>query len=135
MHPAVLLSRTGKTWVENLSTGSDFPAGWMISYTDPIAKAELVVCYERTNATPSGKTCDMKDKDDKPFAMTLYNTDYRLRVRQARTGQVVYDKPGTATRTDCPYLTYTSADDDPTKYYTDASPADYRGEIKPLIAP
>jgi hypothetical protein len=134
VHPTVLMARSGTAWHQSVSTEGDYPTGWLVTVGQNPDHAELVVCYERTNATPAGKTCAMQDqKTNKPLTVTMYNTEYRLRVLEARTGSVLYDKPGEAKSTDCPILTFTSGDEDPTKYYTDARPADYRAILKPFI--
>jgi hypothetical protein len=136
VHPAVLMARSGDSWHQSVTSEGDFPAGWLVAVGQQPNHAELVTCYQRTNATPAGKTCNMQDqKTNKPLTVTMYNTEYRLRVLEARTGSVLYDKPGEAKSTDCPMLTFTSADEDPTKYYTDARPADYRAILKSFIAP
>jgi hypothetical protein len=135
-HTAVLLEKSAKsnTWSQNVPSGSDYPPGWILGYQDKVETTELVVCYERTAETPAGKVCDMQDEKTKQsLKMTMYNTTYRLRVLEARTGKALYDKPGDAKSTDCPYLAYHSSDEDATKYYTEASPADYRGQLKPFI--
>jgi hypothetical protein len=137
-HTAALLEKSAKTntWSQNVPSGSDYPPGWILGYQDKVETTELVVCYQRTAETPAGKVCDMQDEKTKQsLKMTMYNTTYRLRVLEARTGKVLYDKPGDAKSTDCPYLAYHSSDEDTTKYYTEASPADYRGQLKPFITP
>jgi hypothetical protein len=134
VHKAVVMTKTGNTWVT--STPSDFPKAWTVGYPEDAAHAELVVCYQRLKATPAGKTCEMQDdKTHDSFTVTMYNTQYRLQVLDARTGKPVYQKLGEAKSTRCPFVTFTSGDDDRTKYYTDATPADYRGLVKPYIAP
>jgi hypothetical protein len=136
IHPAVLLSKaTTDRWSQQVPFDA-YPKGWIIGYTDDVSRAELVVCYERTATTPAGKTCQMTDdKTHEPFTLTMYNTRYRLRVLEARTGRVLHEKTGQAASTECPTLTFVSGDDDRTKYYTDADPRDYRGVLKPFIAP
>ncbi len=137
-HAAVLMEKSAKTgnWSQDVPSGNDYPPGWLLSYNDNPANAELVVCYERTADSPAGKVCDMQDdKTKQEIKMTMYNTTYRLRVLEARTGKVLYDKPGEAKSTECPYLAYHNGDEDATKYYTEARPADYRGQLKPFIAP
>jgi hypothetical protein len=137
VHPAVLLSRRGSdTWSQQVPFSDEYPAGWIVGYTGDLSRTELVVCYERTGATPAGRTCQMTDdKTHEQFSMTMFNTRYRLRVLSARTGEVLYDKTGQATSTDCPTLTFVGGNDDRTKYYTDADPRDYRGALRPFIAP
>jgi hypothetical protein len=138
IHAAVLMAKSAKTgnWSQDVPSGNDYPAGWLLSYTDKPTVAELVVCYERTAASPAGKVCDMQDdKTKQEIKMTMYNTTYRLRVIEARTGKVLYDKPGTAKSAECPSLAYHNDGEDATKYYTESSPADYREQLKPFIAP
>jgi hypothetical protein len=136
LHPAVLLTKEGSDlWVQQVPT-SDFPNGWFVSYNGDFGKAQLVVCYERTRTIATGRKCEMSDsKTKQPFTLELYNTQYRLRILEARTGRAVYAKTGLASRTDCPTITFTSGDDDRTKYYTDLQPRDYRGALKPYINP
>jgi hypothetical protein len=136
VHPAVIMSKSKDVWTQQTPFSSDgYPSGWIVSYTD-VARAELVVCYERVKATPAGKTCQMKERDsNEEFTLTMYNTQYRLRVLEARTGKVLFDRSAQARSTDCPTLTFSGSDDDRTKYYTDAQPRDYRGVLKPFIAP
>jgi hypothetical protein len=133
VHPAVILEKAGDTWTQDSPFPGDFPDGWIIGIQGDVSKAQLVVCYQRTSATSSGRTCDMKDDSGQPLTMTMYDTGYRLRVVAARTGKVLYDKPGSEKSGDCPTMAYTG--DDPTKYYSDAAPTDYRGVIKQFIAP
>jgi hypothetical protein len=136
VHPAVLLTKEGSpTWTQQVPFDG-YPKGWLIGYTDDAAKAQLIVCYERTSAVPAGKTCQMKDdKTNQQFTLTMYNTQYRLRVLEARTGKVLSEKVGQAKSTDCPTIAYVGSDEDRTKYYTDASPTDYRGTVKQFVAP
>jgi hypothetical protein len=135
VHPAVLMNKGGKIWSQNSPLEGDFPRGWILGYADDVKKAQLVVCYERTGTTPAGKTCAMQDsKTKKPLTVTMYNTSYKLRVLQASTGKPLYEHVGKAASTTCPLLTYTLQGNDPTKYYTEARPADYRKLIKRFIA-
>jgi hypothetical protein len=136
LHPAVLLTKQNSDlWVQQVPS-SDYPAGWFLTYNGDYSKAELVVCYERTKTIPTGKTCAMTDnKTKQPFTLTMFNTEYRLRILESRTGKVVFTKNGLAQSTDCPSFTFTSGDQDRTKYYTDLQPRDYRGALKPYIAP
>jgi hypothetical protein len=133
VHPAILLTKdVSKSWINQQP--SEWPKNWTIGYPTDLSTAQLVVCYERTNAISTGKTCEMEDsKTKEPFTLTMYNTDYRLRVLESRTGKVVYEKRGQAKGTDCPTFAY--GGDDRTKYYTDLRPTDYRGMVKPYIAP
>lgn len=134
--PAVLLTKTTDLWIQQSSLDDDFPRGWILGPSGNLAKAVLVVCQERTNATPAGRTCQMKDqKTGQPFQLTLYNTRYRLRVLEARTGTVLYDRPGQARSTECPSFTFVGSDEDRTKYYTDPRPRDYRAVLKRYITP
>ncbi|HKD96969.1 MAG TPA: hypothetical protein VKB69_05130 [Micromonosporaceae bacterium] len=133
VHPAVILEKSGDTWTQDSPFPGDFPDGWVIGVTGDVGKAELVVCYQRTDATSSGRTCAMTDNNNQPVTVTLYDTTYRLRVVEARTGKVLYDKPGSVKSGDCPTVAYLG--DDPTRYYSDAAPADYRGVLKHYITP
>jgi hypothetical protein len=136
IHPAVLMEKRKDDWTTSIVSDRDFPNGWMIEYSDSVNKAQLVICYERTGAKSSGKTCAMKDdKTNEPFTMTLYNTTYLLRVVEARTGKTVYKRSGRAASTRCPTLTFVVPGEDRTKSYTDAQPTDYRKFIKRYIAP
>jgi hypothetical protein len=135
VHPAVLMSKNQKSWTQNTPLAGDFPSGWILGYADNVKKTQLVVCFERTGASPAGKTCKMEDdKTHKPLLVTMFNTTYRLRVLEARTGKALYEHDGRAASTTCPLLTFINQDDDPTKYYTEARPADYRGVLKRFIA-
>jgi hypothetical protein len=135
VHPAVLLTKTStNTWIDQ--EPSDWPTGWTLGYPKDVSQAELVACYERTGSTPAGKVCDMEDdKTHQPFKLTMYNTSYRIRVLESRTGKVLYSKTGQATSTECPSFTFSSGDDDRSKYYTDLQPRDYRTVVKPYIQP
>jgi len=136
LHPAVLLTKEGGDLWVNQVPSSDYPPGWFINYNGDFGTAQLVVCYERTSVVPTGKTCEMTDsKTKQPFTLTMFNTKYTLRILEARTGKVVFTKNGLASSTDCPTITFTSGDDDRTKYYTDLQPRDYRSALKPYIAP
>jgi hypothetical protein len=135
IHPAVLMTKsTTDTWIDQ--EPSEYPSSWTLGYPKDVSKAELVVCYQRTKSISTGKTCQMTDdKTKQPFTLTLYNTEYKLQVLEARTGKVLLNKVGLARSTECPTLVFTSGDDDRTKYYTDLRPSDYRGLLKPYIAP
>ncbi|MBO3746802.1 hypothetical protein J5X84_12055 [Streptosporangiaceae bacterium NEAU-GS5] len=135
VHPTVLMNKGDSTWSQNTPLDGDYPRGWILGYTDNIKKTELVACYERLAAAPAGKTCAMKDdKTDEQFTITMYNTTYRLRVLEARTGKTVLNYRGRAASTTCPMLTFSSEGEDRTKYYTEARPADYRGVLKKFIS-
>lgn len=135
VHPAVLMTKsTTDTWVDQQP--SEYPSGWTLGYPKDVSKAELVVCYQRIKSIATSKTCQMTDdKTNQPFTLTMYNTQYKLQILEARTGKVLLNKTGLASSTECPTLTFTSGDDDRTKYYTDLQPTDYRGLLKPYIAP
>jgi hypothetical protein len=136
MHPAVLMDKRKDTWSQNVPLDGDFPSGWIIGYDGDVRQTELMVCYERTGATPAGKSCEMKDnKTGEPLTLTLYNTTYRLRVLEAQTGRTLYKYNGKAVSTTCPLFTYTTSGDDRTRHYTEDRPADYRKRIKRFIAP
>ncbi|BBC37242.1 hypothetical protein SGFS_085360 [Streptomyces graminofaciens] len=135
VHPAVLMSTTGDGWNSDLSTDGDFPKGWFLDYDDKVAKAELVVCVERTKATATGKVCDMETDDGKPLKVRTYNTSYRVRVLDARTGKKLDEHKGTAESDECPVYMLTSKGEDKDKYYNEVEPEDYRKHIKPFIAP
>lgn len=135
IHPTVLMTKSSTdSWIDQQP--SEYPTGWLLGYQSDLSKAELVACYERVSSVPAGKVCDMEDdKTHTPFKLTMYNTQYRLRILEAQTGKVVFSKVGMATSTDCPSFVLTSGDDDRTKYYTDLQPRDYRAALKPYIAP
>ncbi|MEU9883311.1 hypothetical protein [Streptomyces phaeochromogenes] len=87
VHPAMLMNNPGDTWSQFEPPAGDFPKGWILGYSDKPADAELVVCVERTKESPTGKKCDMESDDGKPFTVSTYNTSYRLKVVEARTGE------------------------------------------------
>ncbi|MFC4590972.1 hypothetical protein [Sphaerisporangium corydalis] len=134
VHPAVLMGRSKDLWSQTSPSDGDFPRGWILGYADDVEQTQLVVCYERTGTAPAGKVCQMEDsKTHKPLSVTMYNTTYRVRVLEGRTGRALYAHKGRAASTTCPLLTYISQGSDPTKYYTEARPADYRKYIKRFI--
>jgi hypothetical protein len=91
-----MVKMDGSWYEEGGAPQAKYPSGWLISGADDPTKAQLVVCFERTNATPTGKTCPFTDENDKPFTLTMYNT----RIPAARGGGphgqgVVHDdRPG-----------------------------------------
>jgi hypothetical protein len=137
VHPAALMRKYDFGWSESMTGNSAFPRGWLATGAVTPQQAQLVVCLEpRTKATPAGKVCKMEDrKTKKPLSVTMYNTLYRVRVLDARSGKVLLDRTGAAKSTECPLLTFTSGDDDPTKYYTEVDDKTIRPLVKPLIAP
>ncbi|MFF9777596.1 hypothetical protein ACF1HJ_28540 [Streptomyces sp. NPDC013978] len=134
VHPAQLMNSTGDGWNSSVPLDGDFPKGWFLGYEDKPAQAELVVCVERTKATATGKVCDM-EADGKPLKIKTYNTSYRLRVVEARTGKEQYAHSGKVESDECPAYIFTSDDEDADKYYNEVRPEDYRKRVKPYIAP
>ncbi|MFF6784916.1 hypothetical protein [Streptomyces sp. NPDC012510] len=134
VHPAQLMNSTGDGWTSGVPADGDFPKGWFLDYGDKPAQAELVVCVERTKATATGKVCDM-EADGKPLKIRTYNTAYRLRVVEARTGKERYEHTGKVESDECPYYIFTSEGEDADKYYNEVEPKDYRKRVKPFIAP
>lgn len=134
VHPAQLMNSTGDGWTSSVPVDGDFPKGWFLGYEDKPEQAELVVCVERTKATATGKVCDM-EADGKPLKIKTYNTAYRVRVVEARTGKEQYARSGKAESDECPVYIFTSDDEDADKYYNEVRPEDYRGRVKPFIAP
>lgn len=134
VHPAQLMNSTGDGWTSSVPVEGDFPKGWFLDYSDKPERAELVVCVERTQATATGKVCDM-EADGKPLKIRTYNTSYRLRVVEARTGKERYEHTGKVESDECPAYIFTSDDEDADKYYNEVRPEDYRGRVKPYIAP
>jgi hypothetical protein len=134
VRPAVLMTKNDDTWSQSTPIDGDYPRGWILGYTDKVKNVQSVVCYERTGASAAGKVCAMQDtKTKKPMRVTMYNTTYRLRVLEARTGKPLYQYKGRARSTTCPMFTYTVSGHDRTKYYTEARAADYRGRIKRFL--
>lgn len=135
VHPAVLMDRSETSWTFDSPLDNAFPRGWILGYDDDVKTAQLVVCYERTGASPAGKICPMQDsKTKKPLNVTMYDTTYRLRVLEARTGRSLYKYNGKAASTTCPSLTFTLKGEDRDKHFTEARPADYRKLIARFIA-
>lgn len=134
VHPAQLMNSTGDGWTSSAPVKGDFPKGWFLDYGDKVEKAELVVCVERTKATATGKVCDM-EADGKPLKIRTYNTSYRVRVVEARTGKEQFGYTGKAESDECPAYIFTSDDEDADKYYNEVRPEDYRKRVKPYIAP
>ncbi len=136
VHPAQLMRSDGDDdgWTSSVPSDGDFPKGWFLDYMDKPEKAELVVCVERTKATATGKVCDM-EADGKPLKIKTYNTTYRLRVVEARTGKEQYTYTGKVESDECPYYILTSKGEDADKYYNEVRPEDYRKRVKPYIVP
>lgn len=135
VHPAVLMTTTGDLWSQSEPSDGDVPKGWFLGYAGKVAKAELLVCVERTKATPTGKVCRMEADGGGPLSVRTYNTSYRLRVVETRTGKDVYEDTGEATSDECPTFMFTSEGEDEDKYYNEVEPKDYRKRIQPFIAP
>ncbi|MFD3314860.1 hypothetical protein [Streptomyces sp. NPDC058694] len=134
VHPAMLMNNPGDSWSQFEPPAGDFPKGWILGYSDKPADAELVVCVERTKESPTGKKCDM-ESDGKPFTVSTYNTSYRLKVVEARTGKELYKYAGEAESDECPMYIFTSEGEDKDKYYNEVRPKDYRKRVQPFIAP
>lgn len=134
VHPAMLMNNPGDSWSQFEPPAGDFPKGWILGYSDKPADAELVVCVERTKESPTGKKCDM-ESDGKPFTVSTYNTSYRLKVVEARTGKELYKYTGEAKSDECPMYIFTSEGEDKDKYYNEVRPKDYRKRVQPFIAP
>lgn len=135
-HLTVLMSKGESLWTQQTPSDGDYPRGWLAGIGQNMDKVELVVCYEQLKATPAGKTCQMEDQDtNEPFTVTMYNTQYRLRILEVRTGKQVHTVTADAKSTECPTLTFVSGDEDRTKYYTEAQPRDYRAVLQKFIAP
>ncbi|MFG2026447.1 hypothetical protein [Streptomyces sp. NPDC048825] len=135
VHPAMLMNNPGDNWSQFEPPAGDFPKGWFLGYSDKPAAAELVVCLERTKATPTGKVCDMETDDGKPLKIRTYNTSYQLKVVEARTGKALYEHTGEAKSDECPVYILTSEGEDKDKYYNEVRPKDYRKRVQPFIAP
>ncbi|MEU9784851.1 hypothetical protein AB0H92_28465 [Streptomyces phaeochromogenes] len=135
VHPAMLMNNPGDTWSQFEPPAGDFPKGWILGYSDKPADAELVVCVERTKASPTGKKCDMESDDGKPFTVSTYNTSYRLKVVEARTGKELSKHTGEAKSDECPMYIFTSEGEDKGKHYNEVRPKDYRKRVQPFIAP
>lgn len=135
VHPAMLMNKPGDDWSQSEPSAGDFPKGWFLGYSDKPAETELVVCVERTKATASGKVCDMEGDDGKPFKVRTYNTSYRLKVVEARTGEELYTHTGEAKSDECPVYMLTSEGEDKDKYYNEVRPKDFRKNVQPFIAP
>lgn len=135
VHPAMLMNRSGDDWSQSEPSAGDYPKGWFLGYAAKPAKAELVVCVERTKATATGKVCDMEGDDGKPFKVRTYNTSYLLKVVEARTGKELYRHTGEARSDECPVYMLTSEGEDADKYYNEVRPKDFRKNVGPFIAP
>lgn len=136
VHPAALVTKISGSWTQVAGYGQGYPAGWLLGVNDDPGRAQLVVCFERTKAIPTGRTCQMVDDDtNQSITVTVYNTEYRLRVLDARTGRVLSDRTSQARATSCPTVTINIAGEDRTKYYQEAHPSDYRDAVAPFIAP
>ncbi|MEV2236004.1 hypothetical protein AB0H69_46670 [Streptomyces phaeochromogenes] len=135
VHPAMLMNNPGDSWSQFEPPAGDFPKGWILGYSDKPADAELVVCVERTEESPTGKKCDMETDDGKPFTVSTYNTSYRLKVVEARTGKELSKHTGEAKSDECPMYIFSSEGEDKDKYYNEVRPKDYRKRVQPFIAP
>ncbi|ELP62974.1 hypothetical protein STRTUCAR8_02319 [Streptomyces turgidiscabies Car8] len=135
VHPALLMNNPGDSWSQSEPPAGDFPKGWILGYSDKPADAELVVCVERTKASATGKKCDMESDDGKPFTVSTYDTTYRLKVVEARTGKELHKYTGEAKSDECPMYIFTSEGEDKDKHYNEVRPKDYRKRVQPFIAP
>jgi hypothetical protein len=103
---------------------------------DPSAVDTVVCTEQRLKAIPAGKTCQMSDSDTKkPVTVTLYNTVYRLRVREASTGKLLLDHTGLAASRQCPYMTLSLRAEDRNKHFNDPDSDVIERLIKRFIAP
>ncbi|MFJ5266730.1 hypothetical protein ACIQAC_40390 [Streptomyces sp. NPDC088387] len=134
VHPAVLMNDPGDGWSQSEPPTGDYPKGWVLGYSDKPAAAELVVCVERTKASATGVECDM-ESDGKPFTVRTYDTSYRLKVVEARTGEELYTYAGEAGSDECPMYVFTTEGEDRDKYFNEVRPKDYRKRVQPFIAP
>lgn len=135
VHPAILMNNPGDSWSQFEPPSGDFPRGWILGYADKPAEAELVVCVERTKATPTGKVCAMETDDGKPLKIRTYNTSYRLSVVESRTGEELYEHIGEVKSDECPVYIFTSEGEGKNTYYNEVRPRDYRKRVQPFIAP
>jgi hypothetical protein len=134
-HPTVLMRKSHDSWTQNSISAGDYPKGWILDIGDDLSKTQLVACYEQTGTAPSGKVCDMEEKETKKaYKMTMYNTSYVVRVLEARTGKAISQHKGRAAATTCPMITFFSEGDDKSKYYTEASAKDYRSFLRRHIS-
>jgi hypothetical protein len=134
-HKAVLLTNDGKYWVAS-STKYDYPSAWFLPDKGDPKAVDAVVCNERVNAAPAGKTCKMQDSTTKKtVTVTLYNTAYRVRVREAHTGRTLIERLVTASSRRCPYMSLTISEDGQNKDFTEPTADQIRAVIKPVLAP
>jgi hypothetical protein len=133
-HKAVLLTKDGKYWLA--SSTYDYPSAWFLPDKGDPKVVDTVVCDERVNTAPAGKTCKMQDETTKKtVTITMYNTAYRVRVRAAHTGKTLIERLVTASSRQCPYLAMTFSEDGQNKYYTEPTADQIRTVIKPVLAP
>jgi hypothetical protein len=133
-HKAVLMTNDGKFWLAASTYG--YPSTWFLPDKGDPKTVDTVVCNERVNAAPAGKTCQMKTSDDKkPVTVTLYNTAYRVRVREAHTGKVLLERLVTASTRQCPYFSVSFGEENRLKHFTEPDADQIRPVIKPVLAP
>jgi hypothetical protein len=136
LHPAVLVEKTSAGWGPFGYKMSELPPGWMIGPRDDFTKAELVVCLEQVDRTAAGMTCAMENSEThNHFSIAIYNTRFRIRVIEARTGKTLLDQVRQAKFTECPAVLLDTSGPDPTSYDVPAEPANYQDIIRPFIAP
>jgi hypothetical protein len=131
-HKAVLVTKDGKHWLAYSLNGLP-PKVFVADEADP-KDVDTVVCSERVNAVPAGKTCEMTEQG-KVVKVTLYNTAYRVRVREARTGKVLLEQLITATSRECPFASFSHSEEDRYKHFTEPDGEQIARAVKPVTEP
>lgn len=69
-------------------------------------QSQLVGCFSVVKTTDTGKTCKFQDENsDKQRNLALYNVEYELIIRDAKTSQQLLKKPVAGTDESCPFTT------------------------------
>ena len=129
IHPLVVLAGQDTNQLDEAYL--DIPTEWTIVYndaTDEYAKAQLVVCVVRTDATLA-QECTGYESDGKDTGnvVQLYSAEYAVSVHEATTGKELGATAITAEATECPGFVMFSEGEDSKDWYetNDAAIAEF----------
>lgn len=135
-HMGVLLKNDGTSWQP--SSIPDFTSEWLLTEDAAPDDVDTVICEERVSATPGHTTCSLHDYGTaKDIKFTLYATEYRIRVREARTGKTLLEQVVKASSTDCPVM-LSGADAreiETGKQFILPTDAQIRAAVQPIMVP
>ncbi len=136
-HPAaLLLEKVPHHYMGIPPERNHYPKGWFVDDRKGALDAQLAVCVERDEALPIGKRCESKEANQSQSSLTVsvYEATYRVRIIEARTGKLLYEKRIQGDNKDCPRYIY-EGDGGPSRYYSDISPERLRRSLEAYISP